>query len=282
MTRAVPPDGDGASERERRLEEVVEVIQELAALNFDARASVGRTGDLVDAVAAGVNSLGEELEASYEELERRVADRTAELARASRELGRRAMQDDLTGLSNRAALWDRLDHRLSVADRRTSGFAVLFLDLDDFKTVNDSHGHAAGDQVLVEVARRITAELRAGDTAARVGGDEFLVLLDEVASGEAALAVAHRVSDGLRPPHEFGDHRYTVTSSVGVAVGPDGFANSDEVVAAADTAMYEAKRSGRGVSVLYSADRHGRTSLVEMVEADDAAWGGTHPHADAD
>ena len=254
-TTAVPPDADGGSELERRLEEVVSVIQEFAALRFDARATVGAAGDIVDAVAAGVNALGEELEASYQEIERRVADRTAELAIATQELGRRALRDDLTGLANRAAFWDRLDHRLKAADRRGTGLAVLFLDLDDFKTVNDTLGHAAGDQLLVDVARRITGELRAGDTAARVGGDEFLVLLDEVATGEAALAVAHRVSDRLRAPYEFGLHGYTATSSIGVAVGPDGLASSDAIVAAADAAMYDAKRSGRGLCVLYGRER---------------------------
>lgn len=250
-TPAVPPRADGLPDLERRLEEVVGVIQELAALQFDARAAVSTAGDIVDAVAAGVNSLGEELEASYQELERRVADRTAELAIATRELRRRALLDDLTGLANRAAFFDRLTHRLDVGDRRGRGLAVLFLDLDDFKTVNDTLGHAAGDRLLVEVARRITSELRAGDTAARVGGDEFLVLLDDVPSGEAALAVAHRISEGLRAPLELAGHTHTVTSSVGVALGSDGLATSDAIVAAADAAMYDAKRSGRGVCLLH-------------------------------
>ena len=144
MTTAVPPDAGGVQDLERRLEEVVSVIQELAALRFGARATVGPAGDIVDAVAAGVNSLGEELEASYQEIERQVADRTAELAMATQELRRRALHDDLTGLANRAAFWDRLTHRVDGAGRRTTGFAVLFLDLDGFKTVNDTLGHAAG------------------------------------------------------------------------------------------------------------------------------------------
>lgn len=256
---AVSPGVDRIPDLERRLEEVVGVIQELAALRFDARATVGHAGDIVDAVAAGVNSLGEELQASYQEIERRVADRTAELAIATRELRRRALHDDLTGLANRAAFWDRLANRLDAAGRRTARFAVLFLDLDDFKTVNDNLGHAAGDQLLVDAARRITGELRAGDTAARVGGDEFLVLLDEVTTGEAALDVAHRIRDRLAAPYEFGVHSYTATSSVGVAMGPDGLTTSDAIVAAADAAMYDAKRRGRGLCVLYSRDRHGQS-----------------------
>ncbi|MFW2512221.1 diguanylate cyclase domain-containing protein [Demequina sp. SO4-13] len=250
----MPPETGGLADIERRLEEVVGVIQDIAALKFDARAAVGPAGDIIDAVAAGVNALGEEIEASYAELERRVVDRTAELAIATQELSRRALQDDLTGLANRAAFWDRLSQRLHAADRRVTGFAILFLDLDDFKTVNDMFGHAAGDQLLIDAARRISGELRAGDTAARVGGDEFVVLLDEVASGEAALAVARRIGDRLRLSYGFGEHRYSTTSSIGVAVSFDGLVTPDAIVAAADAAMYDAKRSGRGACVLHSGN----------------------------
>ncbi|MDT0164914.1 GGDEF domain-containing protein [Actinotalea sp. AC32] len=262
MTTTPVPDTDTAPDLERRLGEVVAVIQELAALRFGARATVGAAGDIVDAVAAGVNALGEELAASYEEMERRVADRTAELAIATEELRRRALHDDLTGLANRAAFFDRLAERLD--ERQGVGFAVLFLDLDDFKAVNDTLGHAVGDQLLAEVARRIRGELRAGDTAARVGGDEFVVLLDDVASGDAALAVARRVGECLRAPYELGTHQVTTTSSIGVAVGPQGVGTPDAIVAAADAAMYGAKRSGRGACVLHETDRYGRTSSADV------------------
>lgn len=260
----VPRDAERVHDLERRLEEVVGVIQELAALRFDARATVGTAGDIVDAVAAGVNSLGEELEASYGEIERRVADRTAKLAVATRELRRRALHDDLTGLPNRAVFWDRLARRLNFADRHGTGFAVLFLDLDDFKTVNDSLGHAAGDQLLVDVARRIKAELRADDTAARVGGDEFLVLLDDVATSEEALAVARRITATLHAPYGLGGRRYVASSSVGVAMGGQGLATPDAMVAAADAAMYDAKRRGRGLCVLYRRDGQGQVAFVEV------------------
>ena len=242
---------------ERRLEDVVRIIEEFASLRFDARARIGPGGDIVDAVAAGVNFLGEELDASFSEIERRVADRTAELEIATRELGRRALHDDLTGLPNRALFWEHLAHRLELADRRQTGFAVLFLDLDDFKVVNDTLGHAAGDRLLVDVASRLRASLRAGDTAARVGGDEFVVLLDDVATTEAAMVVAERLSEALRVPYEIGTDRRIVTASVGVAVGQDGLGTADEVVAATDGAMYEAKRRGGGRCVLYIEDPHG-------------------------
>ena len=243
---------------EKRLEDVVSTIQEFAELHFDARAPIGPDGDIVDAVAAGVNFLGEELGASFGEIERRVADRTAELAIATQDLARRVLHDELTGLPNRAAFWERLAHRMAVAVRRRTGFAVLFLDIDQFKAVNDSEGHAAGDRLLVEVASRLAAALRAGDTVARVGGDEFVVLLDEVATREASVFVAERLGEALRAPYEIGGDPRTVTTSIGVAVGPGGFGTADDMVAAADSAMYDAKRHGGGRYVLYSEDLHGR------------------------
>jgi diguanylate cyclase (GGDEF)-like protein len=255
-----PPDRVGTPDRgfERRLDDVVSTIQEFAALRFDARARIGPDGDIIDAVAAGVNFLGDELEASFSEIECRVADRTAELAIATRELSRRALHDELTGLPNRALFWEHLSHRMELAERRQTGFAVLFLDVDDFKVVNDTLGHAAGDRLLVDVASRIRAALRTGDTAARVGGDEFVVLLDDVATKEAAMAVAERLGEALRAPYEIGTDRRIATASIGIAVGPDGLETADDVVAAADAAMYDAKRRGGGRCVLYREDLHRR------------------------
>lgn len=233
-------------------------IEALAALRFDARAPIGPDGDIVDAVAAGVNFLGEELEASYSEIEQRVVDRTAELAVATQEIERRALHDELTGLPNRALLWERLSHRVALADRRQTGFAVLFLDVDHFKAVNDTLGHAAGDRLLVELAARLRGALRTGDTVARVGGDEFIVLLDDVATTEAALVAAERLGAALQAPYEVGAGRWIAAVSIGVAVGPNSLGTVDEVVAGADAAMYDAKRRGGGRCVLWSEDLHGR------------------------
>jgi diguanylate cyclase (GGDEF)-like protein len=243
---------------EERLEAIASTIQEFAALRFDARAPIGPAGDLVDAIAAGVNFLAEELEASFGEIERRVADRTAELAIATQELGRRALRDELTGLPNRAVFWEYLSHRVALAGRRQTGFAVLYVDIDHFKAVNDTLGHAAGDRLLIDVASRLRGMLRGGDTVARVGGDEFVVLLDDVATTEAALIVAERLGEGLRAPYEIGADRWIAAASIGVAVGPGGLETADDVVAAADTAMYDAKRRGGGRYVLYSEDLHRR------------------------
>ena len=145
----------------------------MAALRFAARAPVGPRGDIVDAVAAGVNFLGEELYASFNEIERRVADRTEELLIATKEAGRRALHDQLTGLPNRVLFWEHLSIRVKLARRRKTGFAVLFLDLDDFKSINDGRGHAAGDQVLQAVAGVMTKTLPDAYAIGRIGGDEF-------------------------------------------------------------------------------------------------------------
>ena len=243
---------------EQRLEGIVNIIQEFAALRFGARAQISPEGDIVDAVSGGVNFLGEELEASFSEIERRVADRTAELAMATSELSRQALHDQLTGLANRTLFWDRLSNRMSLKGRRPTGFAVLFLDLDNFKEVNDTLGHAVGDRLLVHVAGRIRDEVRAGDTAARVGGDEFVVLLDEVVNPQEALTIAHRLAETLRAPFEIGTDPLIATASIGVAVGPASFETADAVVAAADAAMYDAKRHGPGRCLAYNKDRHGQ------------------------
>ncbi len=272
---------------ERRLDDVVRTIVEFAALRFDARAAVGVNGDIVDAVSHGVNYLGEELEASFNEIERRVTDRTAELAIATQELSRRALHDELTGLPNRALLWDRLSHRLSSADRRQTGFAVLFLDIDHFKIINDTLGHAAGDGLLVDVAGRIRATLRGSDTAARVGGDEFVVLLDDVATKEAALAIAQRLGEALAGTYQIGTGSRVMTTSIGVALGPASVvaapdavaAAADAVVAAADSAMYRAKRHGEGGCELYNGDPVVQPGRTGTATGSGGVLGATHERA---
>jgi diguanylate cyclase (GGDEF)-like protein len=240
---------------ERRLEEIVGTIQELAVLRFDARAQVSPLGDVVDAVAAGVNFLGEELEASYGEIERKVADRTAELEVITHELTRRTLHDELTGLANRTLFWDRLSHRMSLANRRHAGYAVIFVDLDRFKETNDTLGHGIGDQLLVDAAARIRGALRASDSAARMGGDEFLILLDDVGSPEEATIVANRLSAALREPYVLGAGERIVTASIGTVVSSNEFKDADAVILAADSAMYEAKQRGPGQCVLYRGIR---------------------------
>jgi len=131
-------------------------------------------------------------------------------------------------------------------------------------------GHAAGDRLLVAAAKRICAELREGDTAGRVGGDEFVVLLDAVSSAQEALTIAHRLGETLRAPYEMGSKSWTTKASIGVAVGPASFETADAAIAAADAAMYDAKRRGPGGCVAYSTDRHVHTGGHRPITGDDS------------
>jgi diguanylate cyclase (GGDEF)-like protein len=144
---------------------------------------------------------------------------------------------------------------MSLANRRHAGYAVIFVDLDKFKEINDTLGHGIGDQLLINAAARIRGVLRVGDSAARMGGDEFLILLDDVGSPEEAKIVAGRLNVALREPYELGTRRQIVTASMGTVVSSDEFEDADAMITAADTAMYEAKQRGGGRCVLYSGNR---------------------------
>jgi diguanylate cyclase (GGDEF)-like protein/PAS domain S-box-containing protein len=160
------------------------------------------------------------------------------------ELRHQAFHDSLTGLANRALYEDRLQHALARSVRAGDSLAVLFLDLDDFKTVNDSLGHRAGDALLKGIAARIDPLLRSSDTAARLGGDEFAVLLDGVDGETEARAIAHRILDSLHPPFTIDERKLNVTASIGFAMN-DGPAHADELLRNADIAMYAAKADGK-------------------------------------
>jgi len=159
-------------------------------------------------------------------------------------LRHQAFHDSLTGLANRALFEDRLAHALSIANRRGRAFAVLFLDLDDFKRINDSHGHARGDEMLRAVALRIGGILRPTDTAARLGGDEFAVLIDLVEDEDEACVVTRRILDSLALPFVVDGRDLHVTASMGLALWvPD--ARVEDLLRNADLAMYAAKADGK-------------------------------------
>jgi diguanylate cyclase (GGDEF)-like protein/PAS domain S-box-containing protein len=162
-----------------------------------------------------------------------------------------AFHDALTGLPNRALFGDRLEQALHRAARDGRAVAVLFLDLDNFKVVNDSLGHHVGDDLLVQVAGRITTCLRAQDTAARLGGDELAVLIGDVADASDARAVAHRLADALRTPFRIAGRDVVVTASIGVALSAPDRADRDALLQAADLAMYQAKANGRARCELF-------------------------------
>jgi len=152
------------------------------------------------------------------------------------ELRHQAFHDTLTGLANRALFEDRLTHALATARRGSASVGVLFLDLDDFKTINDSLGHSIGDALLRAVAERIDGVVRVTDTAARLGGDEFAVLLEPMEYASDAQTIARRLLDALEPPFAVGGRDLRVTASVGFVVG-DGSGEVDELLRNADTAM---------------------------------------------
>ncbi|WP_324275261.1 GGDEF domain-containing protein [Blastococcus brunescens] len=166
------------------------------------------------------------------------------------ELRRQAQTDPLTGLLNRTAFSERLAAATGSIDPAAAP-AVLFVDIDDFKTVNDSLGHAAGDDLLMTVASRLTADVRADDVVARLGGDEFAVLLTD-ADGERLREVADRLLTSLRAPMALAGTRLSVTASIGGALGAPGD-TAERLLHAADTAMYTAKRSGKDSRALLGA-----------------------------
>lgn len=167
--------------------------------------------------------------------------------RASEERMRHmAQHDTLTGLPNRALFSDRLQQALAAARRDGTRMAVLFLDLDRFKPINDQYGHAVGDDLLRQAAARLSDALRASDTVARVGGDEFVALLRHVASAEGALQVATKLTQSLCAPFDSGGRELSVSVSVGVALFPEHGEDEQSLCHAADQAMYRAKQAGEG------------------------------------
>ena len=173
------------------------------------------------------------------------------------QLAHQAFHDGLTGLSNRALFVDRLDQAHARATRANSVYALLFIDLDRFKVVNDSLGHQVGDELLVEVAERLEGCLRPGDTLSRFGGDEFVVLLEDLAEQAAAEAVAQRILDELDRPFALGGRDLPVSASIGVVLGTAN-RDPDHCLRNADVAMYRAKANGKACYVVFEPESEGR------------------------
>jgi len=177
---------------------------------------------------------------------RRAIRYAIERKRAELQLSRLALYDELTGLPSRSLLRDRWIGATARAQRSKCWTAVLMIDLDKFKAINDTHGHLAGDRVLQEVAKRVKSRLRGGDTVARFGGDEFVVLLENIRDRGDADKVASKIRAAIQEPMNLGYGLFTVTASVGVAVSHNLFDESlDHVIATADRNMYGQKNNGR-------------------------------------
>ena len=178
-------------------------------------------------------------------LDTRTRKHNAQLEQANAQLEHAATHDSLTGLPNRVLLADRLDQATAQSERYSRGFAVLVVDLDRFKSINDSLGHIAGDQMLKEVAQRLSWLLRKADTLARLGGDEFVLVLNEISGPRDAEAVASKVLARLSEPVTLSGLEVQISASIGVSVFPDDGVDAETLLQHADAAMYHAKKSGR-------------------------------------
>jgi diguanylate cyclase (GGDEF)-like protein len=240
--------------RDDRLDQLVELVVELASGDRAARMRPSPAADEIDAVIVGINMLAEELQVLNSDLEGRVAERTVQLEQAQRQLERLALYDPLTGLANRTLLDQHITLAMRRTERGTLPPAVLVLDLDGFKMVNDSFGHTVGDQLLVEVAERLRAVVRDTDTVARLGGDEFaLVVLD--ASPDQVIAMAERIQTAMQAPVRLGEQTCWVGVSIGVCFAARG-QDADTLLRNADTAMYVAKSGTRDAVQIYEAAMH--------------------------
>ncbi len=216
-------------------------------------------GTLCQAEITVSNLLGDEAVRGFVLTSRDIGERAA----LEEQLRRQALHDPLTGLGNRALFRDRLEHAMARAQRRPELLAVLMVDLDGFKQVNDSLGHDAGDRLLVEVARRLVDCVRAGDTVARMGGDEFAILLER-ADVEGPAVVAQRIVYRLRAPVEIDGKALVSQGSVGVAVGSSTTLTAEELLRNADLAMYVAKGKGKGVYEIFEREMH--AAALDRVE----------------
>lgn len=238
-----------------------------AGLTAAMAAPVHEKGHIVGCLSVGSLRPGRTYSATEQEMLLAFAEHVSLALTDARtvEAMHEALHDALTGLANRALFLDRLENALQRSRRAGTQLSVLFIDLDRFKMVNDSRGHAAGDQILVAVARRLQATLRLVDTAARLGGDEFVVLIEDHTGPGSVRAVAEGIYEALRKPFMVGTREMFVSASIGIAhAGPE-TQDAEELLLQADLAMYRAKsRSAHHVAVFEEAMRIALTERMEL------------------
>ena len=184
----------------------------------------------------------------------------------SRRMSFLAQHDNLTQLSNRMVLNDRLTQAIAMARRHGQKLAVLFLDVDRFKHINDSLGHAIGDRLLQSVSERLLSCVRRSDTVSRQGGDEFVILLSEVARARDAAVCADKILQALSTPHRIDQHDLHITVSIGIATYPDDGTETETLMKNADFAMYEAKENGRNNYKFFKPDMNLRAIERQALE----------------
>lgn len=236
-----------------------------AVVHLDRDDELGTLAKTFNDMAANLQASHGELEELNRTLEQKVHDRTEMLNQARKKAEYDALHDRLSGLPNRAVLGESIERLIRRCGREHRlRFAILFIDLDRFKSINDSLGHAAGDQIIREMAARITSSIRPGDIAVRVSGDEFAVLLDPVESEREALGVADRLHGSLAPPFEIMGTIFHGSFSIGIALGSWRTSSAEEILKEADAAMYQAKSAGRGRTRVF--DLSLRESMVDRLK----------------
>ncbi|MEP0203343.1 MAG: EAL domain-containing protein [Halioglobus sp.] len=250
------------------------------AIDVDGAGEFKEIASVLNSVIGGVNTYKSKMDVDHQLLSMKVDERTAQLSRRNEELNkaveevtetknrlrRLAYFDSLTALPNRRLLTEQLDLLLKLAKRNKQILALLFLDLDNFKRINDSLGHSAGDQLLKEVARRLSQCVRESDVVAhntsqdprinvsRLGGDEFTVVLNQIDDAKSAGLVADRIIQSLVAPINIEGHDLVVTPSIGIAVAPADSEDVNGLLKSADTAMYHAKSSGKNSYLFYNSE----------------------------
>ena len=210
---------------------------------------------------------------SFNAMALRIADTQAESDSLEKQLRHQALHDALTGLANRVLFANRVDHAIRSLGRSHAGIGVLFLDVDDFKSINDTLGHDAGDEVLIDIGRRLQSCVRAGDTVARFGGDEYAILLADLDHPYDAQVIADRILESMKSAFLVGDIELRVRASVGTAISDEGDVTGDDLLKKADLAMYAAKASGKERALVFDPSMNDnfsdtaklRTELYESI-----------------
>jgi len=179
------------------------------------------------------------------ELNKVIISEKEELERANKKITELATSDNLTGLANRRVFYEMLESAMEQSKRRDEILAVLFIDLDNFKPINDNWGHNAGDKVLKEIADRLTSSIRAADSVARIGGDEFLILLNPVKNRSESGKVAKKIISKIGEPIIIGKATISVGASIGISIYPEQETTADQLIINADSAMYKIKKGNK-------------------------------------